>query len=157
MAFIFQDNNNMAKFMEELRNKLKSATKHQLREDQDFDWLNYTLQKIEQSPTTSNDEMFEFKRSKSAIVHEASHLKPLLSSDTLPFTTMLQKSSTMGSIKANDLADNAKRFQRHLDSYEIKKAWLSARMRDKEDEFVDWEDIRCVRVSSHCLYSFCRD
>ncbi|KAG2181008.1 hypothetical protein INT43_008590 [Umbelopsis isabellina] len=141
MAFVFQDNTNMAKFVEELRNKLKSATQHQLQKDKDFGWLNYTVQKIEQSPTTNNNETFEFKRSKSAIGLETSQLNPLLSSDTLPFTAMLQKSSTMGSVKANGLGDNTKRFQRHLDSYEIKKAWLSARMRDKEDEFVDWEDI----------------
>ncbi|KAJ2959653.1 hypothetical protein NQZ79_g4925 [Umbelopsis isabellina] len=141
MAFVFQDNTNMAKFVEELRNRLKLATKYQLQKDKDFDWLNYTRQKIEQSPISSIDETFDFKRSKSAIVLETSQLKPLLSSDTLPFTTMLQKSSTMGTIKANDLGDSTRRFQRHLDSYEIKKAWLSARMRDKEDEFVDWKDI----------------
>ncbi|KAM3584601.1 hypothetical protein VKS41_003409 [Umbelopsis sp. WA50703] len=156
VSFVFQDNANMAKFVEELRKRIKLATKHQLRKDKDFDWLNYTGQNSKHTSTTSSEESFDFKRSKTAVVLETSQLKPLLSSDTLPFTTMLQKSSTMGSINANEYGDSTKRTQRHLDSYEVKKAWLSARMRDKEDEFVDWENIRHVGIYQIVIQYFYR-
>ncbi|CAO3665848.1 unnamed protein product [Umbelopsis ramanniana] len=37
--------------------------------------------------------------------------------------------------------DLVKRIIQRRDSFEVKKSWLNARMRDREDEFVDWQDI----------------
>jgi hypothetical protein len=45
--------------------------------------------------------------------------------------------------------DLVKRVIQRRDSFEVKKAWLNARMRDREDEFVDWQDIRSVDTVHH--------
>lgn len=106
-----------------------------------FDWLTYSDNKISETATTSSGKSGP-TRSKTDSITTSWDSISKSDPELLPYTALLQRSSTMKSTKVNGYGDLSKRLTERRDSFEVKKAWLSARMRDREDEFVDWHDIR---------------
>jgi hypothetical protein len=105
-----------------------------------FSWLTYTLKNATVPSVTSSTTASSSKRSNTDSMFESWDSTSSDDADTLPYTALLQRSSTMSSTKTD--VNLVRRLTRRRDSFEVKKAWLSARMRDREDEFVDWQDIR---------------
>ncbi|GAB5588489.1 hypothetical protein Unana1_03389 [Umbelopsis nana] len=130
----------MAKFVDELRNRIRLADSHGLQREKHFDWLTYSDNKISETATTSSGKSGP-TRSKTDSITTSWDSISKSDPELLPYTALLQRSSTMKSTKVNGYGDLSKRLTERRDSFEVKKAWLSARMRDREDEFVDWHDI----------------
>ena len=174
VSVVFRDNSKMAKFVEELRNRIRLAGKlgleshcshrnsldasiyflqlfvdvYGLKQEIHFDWLAYTDKMALGSKTSSEKSETSSRKNPSPTLPKAESVAHAWDSvsksdpDILPYTALLQRSSTMRSMKTNGYGNLSRRLTQRRDSFEVKKAWLSARMRDREDEFVDWQDIR---------------
>lgn len=124
---------------------------HGLKQQMHFDWLAYTDNVALGSKTSSEKTATSSGKKASPTLPKAESVAHAWDSvsksdpDILPYTALLQRSSTMRSTKTNGYGDLSRRLTQRRDSFEVKKAWLSARMRDREDEFVDWQDIRSDR------------
>jgi hypothetical protein len=169
ISLVFRDNDKMAKFVDEIRNRIRLSGKtyftltflmtqavfsnliidtHHLQQRSHFSWLTYTDRNASATSVTGSGASSSLKRSITDSIVESWTSKSSVDEDTLPYTALLQRSSTMRSTKLD--MDLVKRLTLRRDSFEVKKSWLSARMRDREDEFVDWQDIRSVKTVHHC-------
>ncbi|KAG2176616.1 hypothetical protein INT44_007280, partial [Umbelopsis vinacea] len=114
ISLVFRDNDKMAKFVDEIRNRIRLSDTHHFQQRSHFSWLTYTDRNASATPVSGSSASNYLKRSNTDSIAESRTSKSSIDDDTLPYTALLQRSGTMRSTKLEmDLRRRVRGLARH--------------------------------------------